>query len=102
MASRRRKAPGRSIQKWLLLVSLLVVGVWLAFFDSHSFARRIAWHQEARQLSAENESLRAEIEKLDEQVEEAQTDEMVEKIAREQYGMRRPGERVYRVETVAP
>lgn len=94
----RRPRPGRRIQKWLLVASLLVLGVWLAFFDSHSLARRVAWHREASRLAVENEALRTEIEKLEAQLKEAETDEVVEKIAREQYGMRRSGERVYRVE----
>ncbi len=102
MKNRRRNPPGRRIQKWLLLASLLVVGVWLVFFDSHSVARRIAWHHEASQLATANAELRAEIEQLEQQLEEAESDEVVEKIAREQYGMRRPGERVYRVETAEP
>ena len=80
----------------------MVLGVWLAFFDSHSLARRVAWHQEATRLRAENQALRDDIERLEVQVEEARSDEMVETIAREQYGMRRPGERVYRVETAQP
>lgn len=94
-----RPHPGRRIQKWLLLASLLVLGVWLAFFDSHSLTRRVSWHREAARLSLENEALRAEIEHLEVQLKEAETDEVVEKIAREQYGMRRSGERIYRVET---
>lgn len=96
----RSSRTGRKIQKWLLVASLLVLGMWLTFFDSHSLARRISWHGEAAQLSAENQALRAEIEQLEAQLEQAETKEIVEKIAREQYGMRRSGERVYRVETV--
>lgn len=102
MKTGKRNVSGRRIQKWLLLVSLLVVGVWLTFFDSHSLARRISWHREAAHLTKENAELRAEIELLEEQLQDADTDEVVERIAREQYGMRRAGERVYRVETVEP
>jgi len=92
--------PGRQIQKWLLVISLGILGIWLAFFDSHSLARRISWHREANQVTRQNEHLRQDIERLEQQIEEAQTDEVVEKIAREQYGMRRPGERVYRARQV--
>lgn len=91
---------GRKIQKWLLVASLLVLGMWLTFFDSHSLARRVSWHGEAARLSTENQALRTEIEQLEAQLKEAETAEIVEKIAREQYGMRRSGERVYRVEAV--
>lgn len=95
---RHTSRPRRKIQTWLLIASLVVVAVWLAFFDSHSLARRIAWHREAAQLTHANDTLRQDIERLEMQVKEAATDEVVERIAREQYGMRRPGERVYRVE----
>lgn len=100
MKKNRRNVSGRRVQTWLLLVSLVVVGVWLAFFDSHSLYRRVAWHRELTQLTEENAELRAEIERLEVSVREAKTDAVVEKIAREQYGMRRPGERVYRVESL--
>ena len=92
--------PRRSVQRWVLLIGLLLLGTWLAFFDSHSIDRRVEWHREAAQLVAENESLRTDIARLEQQLQEAGSDEVVEKIAREQYGMRRPGERVYRVERV--
>lgn len=80
----------------MLAASVLLV--WLAFFDSHSISRRITWHRELAHLEAENEQLRAEIEQLESELEEGLTDERVEKIAREQYHMKRPGETVHQVE----
>lgn len=82
---------------------VLVVGVftllWITFFDSHSLLKRISWHHEQAELRAENESLAAEIERLEREIEKGLSDEVVEQIAREDYGMRRPGETVYRVRT---
>ncbi|SHK78102.1 FtsB family cell division protein [Rhodothermus profundi] len=91
--SRRRR------RRRLLIGGLLVLlGIWLAFLDSHSLYRRIRWSYEAARLRAQNEALRQRIDSLKQQLKRGITDEMIERIAREQYGMRRPGETVYRVE----
>jgi cell division protein FtsB len=91
-------APRRHLQGPLLVVAALLAALWFTFFDSHSLVKRIRWHQEAARLTEENEALRREIEILEERLAEPLSDEVIEKIAREEYGMRRPGETVYRVE----
>ncbi|NBC19233.1 MAG: septum formation initiator family protein [Bacteroidetes bacterium] len=90
--SRRRR-----LGRLLLLVLVLGLGVWIALLDSHSLVNRVQWHLEYAELSTENEELRQEIETLEAKLETPLTDEVVEQIAREEYGMRRPGETVYRV-----
>ncbi len=79
-----------------------VIVVWLAlhfvWFDSYSLVRYWAWQKEHEQLIRENAQLQAEIKELQALLETAPSDEMIEKIAREQYGMRRQGETIYRVE----
>ena len=88
----------RRLRLGLTFVLGLGLLVWVTFFDSHSLAKRIAWHQELSQLAVENAELEAQIEGLEEGLEATPSESVVEKIAREQYGMRRPGETVYRVE----
>ncbi len=83
----------------LVLVGLAVLVGWLAFFDSHSLLRRARYHHELSRLTEENERLRVENAALAERVRAGLSDATVEEVAREQYGMRRPGETVYRVET---
>lgn len=83
----------------LLLGAAVALAVWVAFFDSHSIARRAAYARELDRLTAENAQLEAENAVLDERTARGLDAETVEQVAREQYGMRRPGERVYRVET---
>ena len=75
--------------------ALLFLLGWLAFFDSHSILKRVAWHQERAEVRAQNEELASQIAEIEAQLEQGLSDELVERLAREQYGMRRPGESVY-------
>ncbi len=88
----------KRLVRWLAVLACVGAALWVAFFDSHSLANRVGWHQEHEQLAEENAALRRDIEALQEKVSAPPSDAVIEKIAREQYGMRRPGETVYRVE----
>ena len=88
----------RAVRRRLLFSALAALAVWLGFFDSHSVWRRVGYERERASLARENEGLAAEIARLDAQVEAGLPAGAVEEVAREQYGMRRPGETVYRVE----
>lgn len=89
----------KSLRRWLLGGVLCAILVWLAFFDSHSLLRRYQWHQQHDQLTMENEQLRREIKRLRKKLDRPLTDSLVERIAREEYGMKRPNETVYRLQT---
>ena len=89
--------PGQ-VRRWLLVAGAAFMLFWFVFFDSHSLLSRIRWHQESKKLNSENAQLRSEIDELEAQLARPLTDEDVERIAREEYGMTRPGEVVYRVE----
>lgn len=79
--------------------AILGAVLWIGFFDSHSIMNRVRWHRSADQLEIANEEIRKQISDLTERVDSGLSDAMIERIAREEYGMRRPGETVYRVET---
>jgi cell division protein FtsB len=83
-----------------LITGLVVVAVWVTFFDTHSLIRRARWHREHKALTAENARLQLEADSLSAAIEAGLSDEVVERIARETYGMRRPGETVYRIKEV--
>ena len=87
------------LRRRLALVGALGLILWVAFFDSHSVWRRASYAQELDRLTAENAAITAENEALTARLDRGLDSETVERVAREQYGMRRPGERVYRVET---
>lgn len=99
LSERTKKMP----QAWSRrLIGAVLVGflIWVAFFDSHSMFKRVRWHQEYVRLAHTNEVLERQIDSLETQLKAPLSDEVVEQIAREEYGMRRPGERVYRVDTI--
>ncbi len=84
--------------RWLLVGAVTAVLVWLTFFDSHSLLKRYRWHTELVQMREENADLQRRIDHLERELADGISDEEIERIAREQYGMRKPGETVYRVE----
>ena len=85
--------------RWGIGLLLGGVLVWIAFFDSHSLWQRYRWHQELEATTQENAELRTEIEHLRSQLNRPLSDSVVERIAREEYGMKRPGETIHRIET---
>lgn len=86
-------------RRLLIGAVLLGVCVWVLLLDSHSVVDRVRWHQEHAALSAENARLQAEIGALRTRLERPLSDELVEQIAREEYGMQREGETVYPLAT---
>jgi cell division protein FtsB len=99
MASKKTPPPrSASIRKWLILAVIAFLGAWLLFFDSYSLWNSVSWRRAHSRLEAENELLRRENASLEASIQRGLSDEVVERIAREQYGMRRPTETVYPVE----
>ncbi len=92
-------SPSRSPR---LLIIGGIIATWLllqfVWFDTYSWVRYQQWQLEHEQLVQENEQLETEIQELQKFLQTTPSDELIEKIAREQYGMRREGEIVYRVE----
>lgn len=84
--------------RWgLALVGVLSLGTWLGWLDSHSILKRLRWHRTVQQVQVENDSLRHRIRRLERTLNTDLSDREVERIAREEYGMHRPGETIYRV-----
>jgi cell division protein FtsB len=88
-------------RKWKLLLALLAVGGALCFSALGENGLYRIWQKQQElealegqvaRLEAENDSLRQVLWRLENDL------QYVEKVAREEYGMSRPGERVYRLE----
>lgn len=82
---------------WLIGAALCALLVWIGFFDSHSLLRRYRWHQEHDRLTQENKRLQRDIQQLRKQLDRPLSDSLIERIAREEYGMKRSNETVYRL-----
>lgn len=70
---------------------------WFLFLDSHSLWTRVQLHREHARLSEHNTAIATEIAELETKLSRPLTDEEVERIAREEYGMQREDEAVYPV-----
>ena len=97
--SLRERFLGPRARRRVLFVGVIAMGLWVAFLDSHSLVRRALYARDLGRIETENEALRLENANLQAAIDADLDRETVEKVAREQYGMRRPGEMVYRVVT---
>jgi len=82
------------------LISLLlgVVILWFTFFDTYSLSTRYQLETQKKELIERTKELEMKTVELREKIEALESNpDLLEKIAREEYGMRKPGETVYRV-----
>lgn len=90
--------PRDVLWRWGTAAVLVGLLLWVTFFDSHSLLQRYRWHQEREALASENQELRTAIQDLQQRIDRPLPDSAVERIAREEYGMKRPDEQVYRIQ----
>jgi cell division protein FtsB len=77
-------------------MTLAAFAVIIIFLDENSAIRRIGYKREIMQLNEEIEKYRAEYEESTEKLNELSSNpEMLEKIAREKYLMKKPNEDIY-------
>lgn len=81
-----------------LLVAFLVV--WFGFLDTYSVWTRYQLSHKKTELIQETANIKEKTKLLDQKIDDLKNNpELVEKIAREEYGMREKGDTVYRVES---
>ncbi|MDG5766840.1 septum formation initiator family protein [Balneolales bacterium ANBcel1] len=91
--------PLRWRRSLLLSVLLLLLILWFGFLDTYSVRTRVQLNMEKEELILETERLQSETAKIQEMLDELDSNpEMLERIAREEYGMRKPGETIYRIQ----
>ena len=79
-----------------LLAAFLVI--WFSFIDVYSVKTRWELAQQKKELIKKTEDLAAKTELLQIKMNSLEKDPaLLEKIAREEYGMRKPGETVYKI-----
>jgi cell division protein FtsB len=86
------------VRRSLITGGVAFMVLWLSLLDSHSLVRRVSWQIERSRIVQENEALRSEIAVLEDELSRDLTNETIERIAREEYHMRRPGETVHLVD----
>jgi len=82
------------------LISILVafIATWFLFLDTYSLWTRYQLTQKKQQLIEKTDEYNARAEDLKVKIDEIKTNKkLIEKIAREEYGMRKPDEKVYKI-----
>ncbi|RNC83880.1 MAG: septum formation initiator family protein [Balneola sp.] len=90
--------PLRWNKSFLLLLLGAFVLVWFSFIDTYSINTRWELNERKKELQTRTGDLAERSEILKVQLESLENDPaLLEKIAREEYGMRKPGETVYKI-----
>lgn len=90
--------PLRWRKSFLFMVLGGFVLIWFAFIDTYSLWTRLELHNRKNDLILKTEKLEAETERLKQQIQDLKNDPaLLERIAREEYGMKREGETVYKI-----
>lgn len=88
--------------RWRKSFLALILGgfllIWFMFIDTYSLWTRIELSQQKTELKEKKKQLNAETAILKKKIEELNTDPfLLERIAREEYGMKKEGETVYKI-----
>jgi cell division protein FtsB len=90
--------PLRWNRTFLLSILVAFLLLWIGFLDNYSLWARYQLSREKSDLESRIEQLREETKELEGIIEALQNDPAyLEKVAREEYGMRKPGETVYQI-----
>lgn len=72
--------------------------VWFTFFDTYSLATKYQLESQKKELIERTKDLEEKTLQLEQKIDELESNpDLLEKIAREEYGMRKPHETVYRI-----
>lgn len=90
--------PLRWSKSFLLLVLGGFVLIWFTFIDTYSLWTRYELNQRYENLKAKTEQLEADTQLLKQKIEKLRNDPaLLERIAREEYGMKKKGETIYKI-----
>lgn len=93
--------PLRWRKSFLILILGGVLLIWVTFIDTYSIWTRIELSQRKAELEEKKENLKKETAVLKEKIDKLKTDPfLLERIAREEYGMKKEGEYIYKIKEV--
>ena len=76
----------------------LVIVIWFVFIDVYSLKTRWELGQQKKELIQKTKELKSESKTLEQNIQKLENNpDLIEKIAREEYGMKKPGEKVYKI-----
>ncbi len=82
----------------LILLSAFAV-IWFLFFDTHSFVTKLQLENQKEELIERTEEYREKTADLERKIEDLENNpELIEKIAREKYGMKKADETIYKIQ----
>jgi cell division protein FtsB len=83
----------------LLILLCTFAVIWFLFFDTHSFVTKLQLENQKEELIERTEEYRQKTAELEQKIEDLENNpELVEKIAREDYGMKKADETVYKIQ----
>jgi len=88
-------SPFRNI---FLLVTIIFI-IWMLFFDANSWLMHKELNKEIDALNTKKEFYEREINTDEKEIKVLQTDDGIEKYAREEYNMKKENEDIYIIET---
>jgi cell division protein FtsB len=77
------------------IISLLLFGVWMTFFDNNDIFRHMRHQRILTDLNREKNELSTRIDEVKRQMTELQNHTLLEKFAREQYYFKKDNEEVF-------
>lgn len=93
-----KKKSFRRNRSWLFGTLAAFVAVWFLFFDTHSLLTKIELQYQKKELIERTNEYELRTAKLNQIIKELESNpDLLEKIAREDYGMRKPNETVYKI-----
>lgn len=88
-------------KSFLVLILGGFVFIWFAFIDTYSIWTRIELNQRLDELQSKKKALQQETHILKKKINDLKNDPMLlERIAREEYGMKKKGETIYKIKEV--
>jgi len=82
---------------WLIYLIIFLIILIILSLGDRGFIRQIRAYRQQSKLKKEIQDLKAKEKILDEKIKELDNPETIEKVAREEYGMAKEGEEVYKV-----
>lgn len=92
--------PLRWNKSFLVILLATFIVIWFSFIDVYSLKTRWELHERKQELQIKTEELAEKSEQIKSRMQALENDPaLLEKIAREEYGMRKPGETVYKIKS---